>query len=172
MLCSECRASLVAGRDQWLGGILVSSAFVHEGSARLALHRLKYEGVLALLPWFVDATCALVPADTPSLVPVRRALLRRWHHGIDPSWELARGIGRRLGIPVVDALKPAPWWPARAGSGRGTPRFTVHGRVPKGAVLVDDVVTTGRTLQAAGQLVAARRAVTITAASKGGRDLG
>jgi hypothetical protein len=78
-------------------------------------------------------------------------------------------VGRAAGLPVVCALAPA-WWHRRrageAGAPRGRPRFRARRPAPPGAVLVDDVVTTGMTLGAAAEaLGGVPRALTATAAA-------
>jgi predicted amidophosphoribosyltransferase len=47
---------------------------------------------------------------------------------------------------------------------RGAPRFTVLRPAPPGAVLVDDVLTTGTTMEAAGTGLAVAWGVTATSA--------
>jgi predicted amidophosphoribosyltransferase len=108
-----------------------------------------------------------LPTDVSVLVPVPRVIARRWRYGVDPGRELARALGRRTGLPVADALRPALWTARRAGPAgrhRGIPRFGISGRTPVGAVLVDDVVTTGATLLAAASVCRSDRAVTVTSA--------
>ena len=128
------------------------SAFVHRGTARLLVHRLKYGGQAAAASLLAAAMARAVPEGATALVPVPRARSRRWRYGVDPAVELARGLGRVLALPILPALAPE-WWHRRragpAGAKRGVPRFRVVRPMPPGAVLVDDVVTTGATLRAA-----------------------
>jgi predicted amidophosphoribosyltransferase len=128
------------------------------------VHRLKYDGLVA-------AAAALAPALAPLvsganvLVPVPRTLVRRHRYGIDPALELAKSVSRLTGTPVMAALGPPLGGRSRAGRARSERRslqLTVRSRVPSGAVLVDDVVTTGATLGMAAELVGASRAVTVT----------
>jgi predicted amidophosphoribosyltransferase len=70
-------------------------------------------------------------------------------------------------VPVLAPLRSRLWWPAHAGndrSSRPVPRFRLVGSIPEGAMLVDDVLTTGTTLRAAGELTRLSRAVTATRA--------
>ena len=175
-LCAACRADLVPGGDRRLpGGVLVHSAFAHRGTARLLVHRLKYGGHRAAAAVLAEGMAGCVPKGAGALVPVPRARLRHWRYGVDPAVELARALGRLLGLPVVPALAPEWWHRRRAGptgSRRGLPSFRLIRAIPAGSVLVDDVVTTGTTLRAAAAALAGPcRAVTATAAPARGRPV-
>jgi predicted amidophosphoribosyltransferase len=135
--------------------------------ARRLTHLLKYHAITAAADLLAHAMAPAVPNGTSALIPVPRALLRRIRHGVDPAIELARRLGAVSGIPVVLALRPQLWWPSHAGrdrASRRSPGFRQVLAVPPGAVLIDDVATTGLTLMTAGELVSIRWAVTATRA--------
>jgi predicted amidophosphoribosyltransferase len=93
-----------------------------------------------------------VPPDAIALIPVPRALARRVAYGIDPSDQLAVELAAVTGIPVVHALQAPIWWPKRAGasrSRRGRVVFSSIGGEFDRAVLVDDVLTSGATMESA-----------------------
>jgi predicted amidophosphoribosyltransferase len=147
----------------------IVSAFSHEGPARRLVHRLKYEGMVAAGEVLAAAMASVLPAGARALVPVPRALLRRVRYGVDPAVVLARLISSRTGLPVVAGLRPVLWWPHHAGAVRAArvmPRFRAGAPVPAGAILVDDVVTTGATLRAAQRACGATISLTATAAGR------
>jgi hypothetical protein len=98
------------------------------------------------------AMAPLVPATATALVPVPRAKVRRWAHGVDPARMLADALSVRCGVQVVAALRPSLWWPrhaARGNSVRSHARFRAVVRPEPSWVLIDDVATSGATLDAA-----------------------
>lgn len=172
-LCPHCRDGLrAAGTQRLEQGVVVRSAFVHEGPARLVVHRLKYEGILEAAAVLADAMVPLLPAGGSALVPVPRVVLRAVMLGVDPAGALAEALGRRCGLPVVPALAPALAGRRHAGhrrEDRRPPSFRLVAPFPPRAVLVDDVVTTGMSLSAAASAVGTTAlAVTATAAVGGG----
>jgi len=151
-LCLPCRNRLGAGGSLLVGHLPVRFAFHHSGTGRLLVHRLKYHGLAGAADVLAAAMAALLPPDATLLVPVPRAVVRRVGYGVDPAWELAHRMGRRSGLPVLRCLRPMLWWPRHAGRDRGDrrlPRFRLVGVPPPGAVLIDDVVTSGRTIEGA-----------------------
>lgn len=134
-------------------GLTGLAGFAHEGAARRLVHALKYRGVVAAAEPLADALARKIPGPVTALVPIPRARVRALRYGIDPAEVLASAVGRRTGLPVVTALRPRWWWRSHAGRTRhersplafGAARVTV----PRGAALVDDVLTTGATARAA-----------------------
>jgi predicted amidophosphoribosyltransferase len=166
VLCEACAGTLAPATEQHLHGVLVRSAFAHSGAARRLVHRLKYEGLDTAARPLAAAMAPLLPAAATCLVPVPRVTARRWRHGIDPATELAGLLAATTGLTVIPALRPVLWVARRAGPAgrhRGRPRFLGVSRLEPGAVLIDDVVTTGTTLGVAASVTGARHAVTATA---------
>ena len=154
-LCRVCSADMAPG-PKWrlASGMLVAGGLQHRGAARRLVHRLKYQGLIEIADVLAGHMAPLLPAGADSLVPVARARLRRIKYGIDPAQELARALGRLSGLPVREVLVPAWWWPRHALQERETrtrPRFRTAFATGSGAVLVDDVATSGATLQAANE---------------------
>ncbi len=146
---------------------MVSSVCLHEGPAPRLIHRLKYGGDILVAELVAGDLVGLVPSSAQSLVPIPRVLARRWRYGVDPAVELARLVSRATGIPMIMALAAPLWSPHRAGRNRERarrPGFRRRRPAP-GAVLVDDVVTTGWTIDTASMLLGSVvGAITVTSA--------
>jgi predicted amidophosphoribosyltransferase len=110
----------------------------------------------------------LVPSDTVALAPIPRIHLRRIKYRSDPARLLASALSRRSGVKVLSLLGPRVWGGSNAGRDRSSRSVSFRrlGRPPKGVLLVDDVITTGMTLQTAAVTLGSERvraAVTATA---------
>lgn len=163
-ICERCRRRLRSAPDRVLGDVVVTAAWKHSGPARSLVHRLKYDGVIAAAT--VAAAEVQLPAGAAVLVPVPRVMVRVVAHGLDSADAFASVLGRSVGLPVIRCLSAPVWSPRRAGRSvrPAPPRFRLPGDRPSGAVVVDDVVTSGATIEAAAALVGARWAVAITLA--------
>lgn len=117
----------------------------------MLVRRLKYEAVTAVAVLAAHHLRPLVPPDAAALVPVPRTIPRRVRFGIDPAVELAAALAARSGVPMVRALSPPMWARANAGHRRDDRRPPAFRRrtAVEGAVVVDDVMTTGATIDAA-----------------------
>ncbi|MDH3606680.1 MAG: hypothetical protein OER12_06765, partial [Acidimicrobiia bacterium] len=116
------------------------------------------------------AMAAFVPASAEALVPVPRALNRRVRFGVDPALELARAVGRLTGLPVHQALRPPAWRSHHAGKRRdrrAPVTFVRVGQPKPGMIIVDDVITTGATLAAAGAALGGEQQAAIVATNAG-----
>ncbi len=150
-LCLDCRNKMHPGGSFVVASVAGRFALHHSGTGRRLVHQLKYRGVVGAADVLANLMEPLLPQWATAVVPVPRAFVRRIVHGVDPSVELARRVARRRGIPLVPALAPALWWPRHAGRDKGKRRLArFHGgQLPEGAVLIDDVVTSGATLRGA-----------------------
>ena len=105
-----------------------------------------------------------------TLVPVPAHAGRRRRMGLNQAACLARSLGRRSGLPVAEVLCRAAGSTAQVGLAR---RERLHNardsvsarRAPPGGrlVLVDDVYTTGATLDACARVLRARGADEVVA---------
>jgi predicted amidophosphoribosyltransferase len=151
--------------------MLVRSAFVHCGASRSLVHRLKYDAITGSAMILAEAMSPLIPVACAAVVPIPRLGWRTLRYGVDPARSLAQSISVITGVPLVDALIPAWFGPARARASRlarNPPIYRLRMPVTKPVVLIDDVVTTGGTIASAALVLgpAVIGAVTATAAPR------
>ncbi len=132
----------------------------YEDAGRELLARLKYRNARSTVAWLAWQLAGLVPAGLAATIEVvtwaPTSAGRRRDRGFDQAELLARGVARQLagGRPCVSLLARGPAPPqtglSRDGRRRGPP-FTVPRPelVPAAVLLVDDVITTGATLESA-----------------------
>jgi predicted amidophosphoribosyltransferase len=131
------------------------------------VHRLKYEGVLSagrLLA--AEGMAHLVPHDATALVPIPRTKWRAIRYGVDPAVVLADRLAELTGVPVAPSLRPSLYGRRHAGrvvGQRHVPVFALAVPPPPRSVLVDDVLTTGITLESAAHVLGGRATAAITA---------
>lgn len=149
-------------------GMTVASAMVHRGAARRLVLRVKYQGCRESAEVLAVMMAPLLPAGARALAPIPRIHLRRVRYQSDPALLLANALSRRVRLPVLRALGPRLWGAGNAGRRRSARivRFRRRWSPPPGLVLVDDVITTGITLETAAATLGESRiraAVTATA---------
>jgi ComF family protein len=136
----------------------------YEGALRAIVHALKYDGRRSLakpLAAMMRRTAAELIAGVDCAVPVPLHPSRRRHRGFNQ----ARDLANHLCVPVCGALKRSRRTRTQTGlpalqrrrNVRGAFELTAAGRKLRGAVvlLVDDVSTTGATLDACAQVLKA-----------------
>lgn len=154
-LCGGCRAHLRLAPERFLNGVgVVRPGFVHDTVARNLVHHLKYRGVVAAGAILAETMASLIPPGT-TIVAVPRLGWRRLRYGIDPGDELASAVARLTGQTMARVLRAPLSGRARAGRVHGAaPAFRLAGPPPTDpVVLIDDVVTTGTTLEVAAALL-------------------
>jgi ComF family protein len=157
-LCRACRRSLrflpaapiaLRGLDTW-------APVTYDGAARDLVKALKFRAATGV----AGAMAALIVANAPAvtltgtLVPVPLHPARRRTRPYNQAARLAEAISSRADLPLADCLRRTGADTRQVGRGRtarlsgAAGAFEATAPVPSGALLVDDVVTTGATLAA------------------------
>jgi ComF family protein len=155
-LCAGCRRQM-----RWFDGSIdgVFAPVAYAGPARALVGALKFRGAVGVAEAMAAAVCAAAPAGWLDrgavLVPVPLHPARRRRRGFNQAERLARAVGERRGLAVVDCLQRGGSRATQMGLGREERLERIAGTVsvrarpvPARVVLVDDVVTTGATLAA------------------------
>ena len=152
-ICRDCEQKT----SQLFG---MRSVSPHAPPLREAIHALKYEGVRVLSGPLGDVLAsywwrASLPVHVIVPVPLHKARLRQ--RGYNQSLLLARSLGERIGIPLEeDALVRERDTRSQIGLSReerwtnvwGAFRCRFGGLRGANVLLIDDVLTTGATLEA------------------------
>lgn len=172
-VCGECRKT---------GGPLTArrAAGVHAGTLRDIIHAFKYEGRRSLarpLAQLIRSVAGEWLRSADIAVPVPLHAFRRWRRGFNQADDLAA----HLGIPVLPALRRKRHTSrqvalSRAGrlgalgnafalAGRNRGRSTAAAVRRRSVVIVDDVITTGATVEACAALLRSAGARNVRAVS-------
>jgi predicted amidophosphoribosyltransferase len=139
------------------------------------VHNLKYRRSILAGRLLAAGMASGVPADASVLVPMPRSFVRRVTYGIDQASVLASELSTITGLPVVRGLGAPLWWRRQAGADRKHRHaigFSKIGPVPAGAVLVDDVLTTGATAMSAVSVIHEQGISVLVATSAGTMETG
>lgn len=172
--CPRCRS--------WLSRTLhVRSRYVFDGPVRRAVHLTKYQGQRARAEWVAREIVGLIRdqgAEFDIIAPVPLGPERRKRRGFNQSEEVARRLADTMRTSYQDILVRVRETPPQVGLGAVDRRrnvqdaFSVAGDVADLSILlVDDVVTTGSTLDACAltlERAGVRRVTAVTLASESG----
>jgi predicted amidophosphoribosyltransferase len=160
--CPRCALPLPHGRGRCpAAGAAFGAAWAavaYEGRARDALLALKFSAARPL----AGVMAAQIAAGAPlrrqaTLVAVPPHPQRRRARGFDPAELIATALARRSGLPLARMLRRGRGRSRQLGASRAARRdpanldFSCRGPAPADVVLVDDVHTTGATLNACAQ---------------------
>lgn len=162
--CRSCPGTHAAFSAAW-------SPVAFDGPARALVHALKFGGRPAAAHVMAAQMAANAPAgafgEGAWLVGVPTHPARRRRRGFDQAQLLARALGRRTQLPVLAALSRHGPATRQLGAGRAARSRGVTVRATRpisgAVVLVDDVHTTGATLDACARALREAGATDVTA---------
>ena len=144
----------------------------YELAGRRLITSLKYRNRRGILQWLADEMASRLQADAPEVVTwIPASVQGKRRRGFDTGALLAARIGHRLGLPVQPLLRrtPGPAQTLRSAAERtaGPPlslvRSLLH-RPPFSVCLVDDVCTTGASIETAAHALRAAGVVHVVGA--------
>jgi predicted amidophosphoribosyltransferase len=163
--CAECRGRGLSFRRAW-------APFAYTGPAREVVLALKARGLTAGAPYMAAAIARRAPPGMLDgvLVPAPAHPERLRRHGHNQARPLATELGCLTGLPVSDVLFRRPGGRRQVGLERHARRANAQGWIVAGAgfpagaraVVVDDVYTTGATLDACARALDAAGAGPVT----------
>jgi ComF family protein len=156
--------------------------FVKDGVLQALLHQLKYQGMTRVGDALGRQLGAYLAArgmqeGRPVLVPVPLHRSKRRERGFNQSEWICRGIAAVTGLPIeTQLLRRIRYTRSQTGLQIDQRRLNVDGAFDlhpsanrdlggKSLLLVDDVVTTGSTLEACARVLVARGAGSVSAAA-------
>lgn len=154
LVCADCAAALPALDDHGP----FRAAFAYAFPVDRLVHRFKSGGDLAIGRWLAERLGERVRREPrPDLLVAPPLSPRRLRErGFNQSLEIARVLSRTLRVPrAVRGVRKRRETPAQRGLGRGARLRNLRGAFEcrldlrgKRVAIVDDVVTTGATVQA------------------------
>jgi ComF family protein len=154
--CPECRGRRPAFRTAW-------SAFAYESTARALVAALKSRGATPAARFMAGEIASRAPPGVlaGTLVPVPAHPERHRRHGMNQAACIATALGRATGLPAASPLSRESGSRAQVGLARRERLANARGSVSvrrrialERVVLVDDVYTTGATLDACARALA------------------
>ena len=157
MLCRRCAGEIAMAPPARLRADGIDAGFAalpYRGAGRRLVAALKFSQLTSAARLGAGLIAARAPAGliAGEVVPVPAAPLRTARRGIDPAGELAEALAAVSGLTVRDALRRRDVRHQRGRTRRERiarpPSIVAVERVTDAVVLIDDVVTTGATIDA------------------------
>lgn len=158
--CSACQSAVEPIPSATLDGLPLIAAGRFGGALQSAIHAYKYGGrrelARVLTPLLIQAVAdAGIATAAVAFVPLHPQ--RERQRGFNQAERLASELGRSLHLPVIAGLARIRATPAQVGLSQTERRVNLLGSfawagagpAPSDVILVDDVCTTGATLEAA-----------------------
>jgi ComF family protein len=175
LLCGRCAAALPAAQlKQRIPGVQqVWPGVIYEGLAKSVVHALKFERAAAAAKDIADSIAIGLPRQNHWLVthlPTAPARVRQ--RGYDQSRLIARLVAKRIGAPYAPllarttAVRQVGATRAQRKQQMRTAFRPLRGQSfsQKHILLIDDVLTTGATIEAAAVILRAAGAARVSAA--------
>lgn len=175
--CERCGLPAPCGGPCPAAGAAFSASWAplaHDGPARALVAALKFCGARPAADLMAAQIAAGAPAallDGVAVVPVPAHPRRRRARGYDQAELVAAALARRAGLPLAPCLRRVGGATRQLGASRearltrGRVAVELRGRAPARALLVDDVHTTGATLDACARALRAGGSADVVAAA-------
>lgn len=175
LLCSHCSATLPSAQVPVCphGVATLYATTRYQGLAKAVLHALKFERAAAAAEDIARCmTTVITSSDIRAVAPIPTASVRIRQRGYDQAQLIARAVARQLHLPYTPLLLRIGNQ-RQLGAGRATRqqqlcnafRLKQGIELPNGPILlIDDVLTTGATIEAAARVLCAAGAQRIDAA--------
>jgi competence protein ComFC len=137
----------------------IRSLFLYETAVMQMIRQVKFSRQARPLHYFAERLTIQIlqefPRNIAALVPIPLHKTREWERTFNQSALLARYVSELSGIPVIDLLRRIKKTPAQTSLSGQARRRNLHGAfefqsakaIPRSVILIDDVITTGATLE-------------------------